>query len=973
MTKQTSITKRLAATYAAREAAKTQQLIEAIEGCPALEDETAGTQVLRIGRVMLKLSAKPGRAAAMVTALKKIRKPAARRMSGQQFPRFSTGMSTRDYVKQFAMANSDGWGKSAASCKVTIDAFFEPLNAKPCTLYENGALDFDAIEDTDASAAAAVAAVVATALALANAAQAPATKTAFSSVKWCSESEKIGKTLWTLCVYEHPSYGPCTGYSWHDDGAGVWRRDREHARYDGNDTYNGLPVSLAKIFYANEAAINLHLGKVQALAITEPATVRAQGDTVGAGSAPAAGHAAGHQAAHDGASTSGPATSQQAPRLTGPGVQDLDQAPPATIDAAGMLADIPHALARSAHQGISFSPERRGDSARAEYAGTLAEDYAYFHAQAIKGGTLDKLPAEFARYRDGMAGRYRAYLASSSRCVSSFIAGPSNFPAARMNKRADIAHKRLGEYLDGREIARRAVVRNLRPDLRPIMAGDADAAERLAVKIAQAEYVQKCMKLANAAIRKNAKAGTDHQVAALMELGYLEGPARALLARPYRGCGFQAYELTNNNANIRSMRARLEQIERAQAAPITEQDGADGIRLEDDPPANRVRLYFPSKPAADIRDQLKAAGFRWSPTVGAWQAYRNHQGMTTAQRLAGLDHTAAAAGAQDLKKDVPAVLGVQDLGPAAPAAQADAAAAAGPAAGSWDAWQSQIVQLVADMAGIPHSDAAGIVEARAFELAQGWARGTTAQDLAQQIATPAPATAGVQDLDAQAAAAPAKAPKVQDLEQNASTAPAKARQTRAIVPALGQRLASKSGAWEAWFYPGKAGKLNMVFYQGKAFKPTKHFHFHDAGRRMQAFRTLAIAAEQAAAARQEHADSRRAELAKPHGLTVGAVLVHSWGYDQTNIDYYQVTAVIGRRMVAIRAIDCERQPTGDMTGICVPCPGVFTGEAKRAKVTSGDHIRVAGFSRGYAYPLEIISKLPNGAPLYRKHSYSSYA
>jgi len=315
-----------------------------------------------------------------------------------------------------------------------------------------------------------------------------------------------------------------------------------------------------------------------------------------------------------------------------------DQTSAPALEAAAFLADIPHSLAQSAYAGTSFSPERRGDSARSEYAQTLAEDYALFHAQAVKGGTLDKLAEEFSRYRAGMAGRYRAYLASSSRCVSSFIAGPSNFPARRMNKRSDIAHRRLGEYLDGRELARRAVIRNLRPDLRPIMAGDADAAERLAVKIAQAQRAQSRMKEANATIRKHAKEGAAAQIAALVDLGYSEPTAGELIKPDCCGrIGFADYELTNNGANIRRMVARLEQIERNQAAEVREISGADGIRLEDDAPANRVRLYFPGKPAAEVRDRLKSSGFRWAPSVGAWQAYRNWRAIQTAQQLAGVN------------------------------------------------------------------------------------------------------------------------------------------------------------------------------------------------------------------------------------------------------------------------------------------------------------------------------------------------
>lgn len=297
--------------------------------------------------------------------------------------------------------------------------------------------------------------------------------------------------------------------------------------------------------------------------------------------------------------------------------------------------DIPRALAQAAHQGTSFSPERRGESEIAGYASTLAADYADLEAHAIKGGTLDLLPSEFARYRAGLRRRQIAYLQSSSRCVSSFIAGPSNFPARRMNKRAEIAHKRLSEMLDFRGYAKRAAIRNLRPDLRPIMAGDADAVERLQREHDTATRVHARMKAANAAIRKHAKAGPDAQVEALMAQGFTEPRARDLLKPDFCGrIGFADYEITNNGANIRRIAARIAALEQAKAQPDTEREGANGVRMEDSPADNRVRLFFPGKPADDVRAKLKAHGFRWSPTVGAWQAYRNNRSIPIAQEFA---------------------------------------------------------------------------------------------------------------------------------------------------------------------------------------------------------------------------------------------------------------------------------------------------------------------------------------------------
>lgn len=305
------------------------------------------------------------------------------------------------------------------------------------------------------------------------------------------------------------------------------------------------------------------------------------------------------------------------------------------MDSTLFLSDISTETARQAYYGVSQFPEGRAERTRHDYANGLVDDYATLREQAVKGGTLDLLDAEFARFREGHKRRQLAYLHSSARCVSWFIAGPANFPAARMNKRAEISHRRLTEMIDFRARALAAIRRTLRPDLRAIYAGDSDALERLDMKITQARTLQERMKITNAAIRGAAKKGAQAQIAALLELGYQEARAKDLLEPDFCGrIGFADYELTNNGANIRRMEKRLAQLTEARATPNTEIEGCN-CRLEDVPADNRIRLFYPGKPDSTVRDDLKANGFRWTPSLGCWQAYRNHHSMVTARRLAG--------------------------------------------------------------------------------------------------------------------------------------------------------------------------------------------------------------------------------------------------------------------------------------------------------------------------------------------------
>jgi hypothetical protein len=287
------------------------------------------------------------------------------------------------------------------------------------------------------------------------------------------------------------------------------------------------------------------------------------------------------------------------------------------------VTDIPLALAHAAHAGSSFVPEQRAEQVRNGYAAELATIYDELKKHATTPEKLATLEAEFARFREGYAKRYRALLASQSRTYSVMIAGPSNFPARRMEKRNRVVNARRTELIEFVPRAKSAILKVLHPELRPVMTGDSDAVERLHEKIAKAEQEQERHKAINAAIRQNAKKGIDAQVAAIMTLGLSEKTALGLLEPDFCGrLGIPAYELTNNNANIRRMKERLEQITRNRQMEEMSFKG-ESATVEDCPADNRVRIFFQGKPPEAIRTELKKSGFRWSPSIGAWQAYRH--------------------------------------------------------------------------------------------------------------------------------------------------------------------------------------------------------------------------------------------------------------------------------------------------------------------------------------------------------------
>ena len=132
------------------------------------------------------------------------------------------------------------------------------------------------------------------------------------------------------------------------------------------------------------------------------------------------------------------------------------------------------------------------------------------------------------------------------------------------------------------------------------------------------------------------------------------------------------------------------------------------------------------------------------------------------------------------------------------------------------------------------------------------------------------------------------------------------------------------------------------------------------------------AAQYKAALQAKQADktARRAEeAAKDCPLQVGDVLCASWGYEQTNVDFYQVTARSGRKTVELRKLASQRNENGFMQGDCVPSVGRFVADPFTARADSRGVVRLN--SHTSAHPLEYTEVA--GQRLYKPQRWTAYA
>ena len=107
--------------------------------------------------------------------------------------------------------------------------------------------------------------------------------------------------------------------------------------------------------------------------------------------------------------------------------------------------------------------------------------------------------------------------------------------------------------------------------------------------------------------------------------------------------------------------------------------------------------------------------------------------------------------------------------------------------------------------------------------------------------------------------------------------------------------------------------------------------------------------------------------AKPRALEVGDVLRASWGYEQTNIDYFLVQALKGKTQVIVTEIGSDIIQTGDMQGQCIPDPKTLKGESMLRKA-DGECVKINDCVRARKMTPKIVA----GARIYNSSSYSSY-
>lgn len=126
-------------------------------------------------------------------------------------------------------------------------------------------------------------------------------------------------------------------------------------------------------------------------------------------------------------------------------------------------------------------------------------------------------------------------------------------------------------------------------------------------------------------------------------------------------------------------------------------------------------------------------------------------------------------------------------------------------------------------------------------------------------------------------------------------------------------------------------------WRGKALKPFANYYFKSE-ERADKFIAECQQDEDARLAFRDKLKAERDERAAvaDREMQVGTILHYSWGYDQTNCEYYEIIEKRGRT-VTIREIASRIVPNseGFMSESRCPSPGEYIGPAIRKRISDG--------------------------------------
>ena len=274
--------------------------------------------------------------------------------------------------------------------------------------------------------------------------------------------------------------------------------------------------------------------------------------------------------------------------------------------------------AKTAWNGVSFSPEKRGES---------------FIKEAKRN--LSELKEELGEYynEEKLISLYSDVLSVQSRCLSPMITGPANFPVARNEKTHNFLHKKwenLEEYI---ERVRKAKRKNEKKQATAEAGGELQQAR---TQLAEAEAGHKQALVFNKIIRKKGTYEEKKQIMLDANIPIWAIEDNHEFAQRHYNKDFDSLYTVNSNARIKRLKQKVTDIESRENAESKEYTGIlqdAEYKIIQNIEADRLQIICDGKPEEEIRTIFKKNGMRWSPKNQAWQRKLTQNAIWAIQRV----------------------------------------------------------------------------------------------------------------------------------------------------------------------------------------------------------------------------------------------------------------------------------------------------------------------------------------------------
>ena len=259
-------------------------------------------------------------------------------------------------------------------------------------------------------------------------------------------------------------------------------------------------------------------------------------------------------------------------------------------------------LAYRAHSGTSFSPEKRSESIVNDYSEEIDNDVIKITAQGANSEQIE-------RYVNGYKSKLTTYLHSQSNVMSTMITGPANFPVESNRKKSNWADNHYTHFREWRKKVLNAYDRYEKKAKIEEQGGEIEVQKK---RLESLLINHELMKEGNKKIKDAKKM---YNIDEYLTNTFNIQPHMIDWTMKF------GFGLTNSNATIKRVQERIKELEKKEANAtkgnkITEFEGGKVILNYE---IDRLQIQHDTKPEQSIINELKSAGFKWSPFYKVWQ------------------------------------------------------------------------------------------------------------------------------------------------------------------------------------------------------------------------------------------------------------------------------------------------------------------------------------------------------------------